>query len=163
MIKSPNNKGTGCEAEVCGVWLFYLFQQKKITMNFKCWRFGLIILFLFTHAITEAAEIDIKNNPLEKVIVFGNSKITLTLNYSGKCTISRLTVNGQSVISGPAGIFSAITTSTGSYSTLKLASDPTINIGKNTVRVSNITYGNKDELSLIHISEPTRRTPISYA
>jgi hypothetical protein len=114
-------------------------------MNFKCCRFGLIILFLFTYTFTEAAEIEIKNNPLDKVIVFGNSKITLTLDYNGKCIISRLTVNGQSVISGPAGIFSAITTSTGCYSMLKLASDPTINIGKNTVRVSNITYGNKDE------------------
>ena len=53
-------------------------------MNFKCRRFGLIILFLFTYTFTEAAETDIKNNPHDKVIVFGNSKITLTLDYNGK-------------------------------------------------------------------------------
>jgi len=117
-------------------------------MNFKyCW-FGLIIIFLFTGIFCYAGDIVIKNNPLDKVIIFGNSKITITLDYNGKCNISGLNVNGQSVISGPTGIFSAIKTSTDTYSTLKLTSVPTIKIGENTVKVSNIKYGNKEEIAI---------------
>ena len=115
-------------------------------MNCKFLRLGLIILFQFACTYTQAAEIKIENNSLDKVVVFGNSKISLTLDYNEKCSISRLAVNEQSVISGQNGIFSAITTSSGSYSTHKLASQPTIDIDKNTVKISNITYGGNDEI-----------------
>lgn len=117
-------------------------------MNFKCCRFGLIIIFLFTGIFCNAGDIVIKNSPMDKVIIFGNSKIMITLDYNGKCNISSLNVNGQSVISGPTGIFSAIKTSTNSYSTLKLTTVPTIKTGKNTVTVSNIKYGNNEETVL---------------
>jgi hypothetical protein len=115
-------------------------------MNLTCHRFGIIILFLFTGLLCKAGDIVIKNNPQDKVIIFGNGKLMITLDYNGKCNISDLNVNGQSVISGPAGIFSAIKTSTDTYSTLKLTSAPTVKTGNNTVTVSNIKYGNKDEI-----------------
>lgn len=105
----------------------------------------LIIFFLFPFIFSNAGAIVIKNNSSDKVIVFGNGKITITLDYNRKCNISGFDVNGQSVISGPAGIFSSIKTSTGTYSTLRLTSVPTIKIGENTVNVNNIEYGNKDE------------------
>jgi hypothetical protein len=114
-------------------------------MNHKINRIGLVLLFLFSTIYCNAGDILIKNNPLDKIITFGNDKITITLDYNGKCNISDLTVNGQTVISGPTGIFSEIRTSTGTFSTLKPTSVPVIKTGKNTVSVSNITYGSNDE------------------
>ncbi len=111
-------------------------------MKLKCWKFELIMMFLFTSIICNAGNISIKNNSLDKVITFGNSKILITLDYNRKCNISALNVNGQNVISGPAGIFSEIKTVTNTYSTLKLTSVPAIKIGENFVAVSNIIYGN---------------------
>jgi hypothetical protein len=105
-------------------------------------------IFLFNSILCNASDIVIKNNPADKVIVFGNSKIMITLDYNGKCNISGITVNGQSVISGPAGVFSSIKTSANSYSTLKLNSVPTVKIGDNTVKISNIRYGNNEEIVL---------------
>jgi hypothetical protein len=69
----------------------------------------------------------------------------ITLDYNEKFNISGLIVNGQSVISGPAGIFSSIKTSANTYSTLKLTSMPAIKTGKNSVSISNIKYGKDDE------------------
>lgn len=115
-------------------------------MNCKFTKNGLILLFLFSFFFTRASEIKIENNSIKKEVVFGNSKTTLTLDYNGKCSISKLIVNGQAVISGQNGIFSEFTTSTGTYSTQKLTSEPSINIGENTVRINNISYGMNDEI-----------------
>lgn len=115
-------------------------------MNCKFSQLGIIVLLLFAFNFTRATEIEIANNSTEKVIVFGNSKVMLTLDYNRKCSISKLIVNEQSVINGQNGIYSQITTPTGSYSTLKLASEPQIIIDKNTVKVNNITYGANDEI-----------------
>jgi len=117
-------------------------------MNFKCFRFVLIIIFLFSSIFCKAEDIVIKNNPQDKVIIFGNGKIMVTLDYNGKCTVTGLNVNGQQVISGPAGIFSSIKTPTNTYSTLKLLAVPTITIGKNIVTLSNIKYGSNEEIAI---------------
>jgi hypothetical protein len=84
-------------------------------MNNKFCRLGSIILFLFISEFCNAGDIVINNNSSIKVITFGNARIIITLDYNGKCNISGLNVNGQSVISGPAGIFSSIKTSTNTY------------------------------------------------
>ena len=123
-----------------------MFQIRNVNINCKCSLLGLIVLFLSAFTFTRAAEIEITNNSLDKVVKFGNSKITVTLDYNGKCSVSNLTVNGQTVITGQNSIFSAITTSNGAYSTLKLAHEPAVNIDKNMVKVSNITYGSNDEI-----------------
>ena len=114
-------------------------------MNNKYFRLGLLILFLLKGIVSIAENIIIKNNQIDKVVTFGNSKLMLTLDYNGKCNISELKVNGQSVISGSSGVFSEIRTSTNTFSTLNLLSIPTIKIGNNTVKVSNIKYGNNEE------------------
>jgi len=116
------------------------------TLISKSCRFGFIIFTLFASAHCFAGDIFIKNNEPERVITFGNSKLMLTLDYNRKCCITALNVNGQSVISGPEGIFSAVTTSTGTYSTLKPVSEPELKVGENTVTVSNITYGGSMEI-----------------
>ena len=115
-------------------------------MKNKFPRSGILILFLFISLLCHAGDIVINKNSSEKLILFGNSKIMVTLDYKSKCSISSLSVNGQSVISGTAGIFSEIKTSKNTYSTLKLISDPTIKTGKNSVTVSNIQYGNNEEI-----------------
>jgi hypothetical protein len=113
-------------------------------MNNKLCRFGSLIAFLIISEFCNAGDIVVKNNPLTKEIIFGNSKIMVTLDYNGKCNISGLIINGQSVVSGPAGIFSSIKIAASTYSTLKITSVPAIETGKNSVSVSNIKYGNDD-------------------
>jgi hypothetical protein len=115
-------------------------------MGFKCYRFGLISILLFTGVFCKAGDITIKNNVQDKVIIFGNDKIIITLDYNGKCNISGLNVNGQSVISGPAGVFSEIRTFKSKYSTLNLISIPPIQVWENCVSVSNIKYGNGEDI-----------------
>lgn len=114
-------------------------------MNNKFCRLGTIILFLFIGEFCNAGDIVINNNSSIKVITFGNARIMITLDYNGKCNISGLNVNGQSVISGPAGIFSSIRTSTSTYSTLNLTAVPIINTGKNSVSIRNIKYGSDED------------------
>ncbi len=114
-------------------------------MKLKSCKFELIMIFLFTAFICKAGDIIIKNNAADKVVAFGNNKIMITLDYNRKCNISELNVNGQTVISGPAGVYSEIKTAAGTFSTLKLTSDPAIKTGDNFVDVSNIKYGNNEE------------------
>ncbi|MEI6681206.1 MAG: hypothetical protein WCO44_01185 [Bacteroidota bacterium] len=115
-------------------------------MQVKFHPFGLMLLFLVTGICGHAGDIVIKNRLPEKVIAFGNSSLMITLDYNGKCAITGLTVNGQTVISGPDGIFSAITTSAGTSSTLKLLSEPTLEIGENRVTIGNISYGDREQM-----------------
>jgi hypothetical protein len=115
-------------------------------MNLKFLRFELIVASLCTSLCCYAGDIFIKNNLPDKVLEFGNGEIMITLDYNGKCVVSDLKINGQTVISGPAGIFSSITTSKNTYSTLKLISVPAIKTGKNTVTISNILYGDNEAI-----------------
>jgi hypothetical protein len=117
-------------------------------MTLKCRQFGLIIVFLVTSTFCNAGNIIIKNSQQDKVITFGNSKITITLDYNEKCAVIGLIVDGRSVIEGSGGIFSSMKTSTNTYSTRKLLSVPTITIDDNTVTISNIKYGDKEEIAL---------------
>ena len=91
----------------------------------------------FTQAIM------IKNNPAEKKIVFGNDKITMTLDYNRKANVSVLLINGQSVIEGNEGIYTAIKTKDAAYSTLQLSADPLVKVVNNSIRIEGIIYGDK--------------------
>jgi hypothetical protein len=95
--------------------------------------------------LCHAGVVVINDHPREKVITFGNGSLMITLDYDGKCAVRELTVGGRPVISGPAGIFSEVRTAAGSFSTLKLSSVPSVTTGENTVNISNIKYGEKDE------------------
>jgi predicted RNA-binding protein associated with RNAse of E/G family len=81
-------------------------------MKFKLLRFGLMLILLITCTFCNTGDIVIKNNSRNKIITFGNKKIRITLDYNEKCAVTNLYINGESVISGPSGIFSEITTST---------------------------------------------------
>jgi hypothetical protein len=99
----------------------------------------LLILLLASFPVT--GQISISNRQAEKVVIFGNSKLKLTLDYDLKCVVTTLEVNGESVISKKAGIFSGIRTSNASYSTCKLTTSPNVETGKNSITISNISYG----------------------
>ena len=114
-------------------------------MKLKHWKTKLTLIFIFTSMICNAGGIVIKNNVMDKKIVFGNKEIMITLDYNEKCNISELNINGQTVISGPGGIFSEFKTSINTYSTLKLTSLPEIKVGENIVTVNNIKYGSNEE------------------
>jgi hypothetical protein len=105
--------------------------------------FFALIFFLFPNpgrAQQLATQIDKKN----KVVVFGNNKMILTLDYNQKCNISCLEVNGQKVIEGTSGIFSRIKTVSKTYSTLKLDSSPEITVTRHSVSVKGINFGDAD-------------------
>jgi len=102
----------------------------------------LIIIHTLVLAIPAFAQID--NNTRAKKVSFGNQKLRLTIDYSKKAAITQLIVNGQTMIDDPAGIYSAITTSAATWSSLHLSSDPALNITNNTITLTGITYGNKD-------------------
>ena len=57
-----------------------------------------------------AQSVKITNDSKEKIVVFGYEKMTVTLAYNKKATISLLTVNGQKVIEDSEGIYSLIRT-----------------------------------------------------
>jgi len=141
-------KSTPGYCEKAGVPDHLITNHKLIiyNMNLKFLRFELIAAFLFNTICCYAGDIFIKNNQPDKVLVFGNGEIMITLDYNGKCVVSGLNIGGQNVISGPAGIFSSLTTSTNIYSTLKLKSVPTIRTGNNTVTVNNIEYGDNEAI-----------------
>ncbi|HVY73620.1 MAG TPA: hypothetical protein VG890_02255 [Puia sp.] len=89
--------------------------------------------------------VKINNNLREKTIVFGNEKMTATLDYNRKANISLLEINGQQVINRNAGIYSKIRTKAAAYSTLQLSSDPTVKVSGNRLRITGIIYGDKDQ------------------
>jgi len=84
-----------------------------------------------------------KHDLQNKKIVFGNDKIKMTLDYNRQANISLMTVNGQTVVEGNAGIYSQIKTNDTIYSTLHLLSDPTVNIAGDSITIGPIVYGDK--------------------
>ena len=90
-----------------------------------------------------AQAVQIKNDIEQKLVIFGNKELSLTLDYNQKANISSLTVNGEQVVNGDAGIYSKITTKNATYSTLHLSSAPVANASKNTVTISGINYGDQ--------------------
>lgn len=120
--------------------------HNNMNMNMKFLRFELMAVFLVASTVCYAGDIIISTNPSDKRLVFGNGEIMITLDYNGKCVVSDLKINGQAVISGPEGIFSSVKTSTSTYTTLKINSVPKIKTSKNAVTISNIEYGDNEEI-----------------
>ena len=88
----------------------------------------LIFLFILFANFPAAGQISISNRSTDNVIVFGNSKLRITLDYDLKCVVIGMEVNGEPVLSNKSGIYSEIRTSTTTYSTRKLVASPKIKI-----------------------------------
>src|SRR5436305_1526146 len=76
-----------------------------------------------------------------KEIVIKNPKITMTLDYGNKASITSLVINGQKVISGADGIYTSVNIGGTIYSSLHLTGAPTLVNQGNTIRISGINYG----------------------
>ncbi len=105
--------------------------------------FALFLLLMLAAVPILAQHIHISNDVQAKKIQISNAKMKAVFDYNHQANISFLAVNGQEVINGPEGIFSAIKTATASYSTLALSKSPSIKIVGYTVTVSGIIYGDK--------------------
>lgn len=103
----------------------------------------LIFPILLYANVFAATQITVSHRSADKVIVFGNNSLTITLDYNKKCNISQMDIN-RNIISGSRGIFSEIVTSADTFSTLHLLASPQITTTKNTVLVSGISYGDKE-------------------
>ena len=103
--------------------------------------FKLIFFFLFFISFSVSGQISISNQSADQVVVFGNNKLQVTLDYNSKCEVTEMDVNGESILADNSGIYSEIRTTAGTYSTRKLAASPKIQTTKNKVILSNINYG----------------------
>jgi hypothetical protein len=104
---------------------------------------SLIIYFTGSFNICLAQSVKINHDTKNKMIVFGNDKLSLTLDYNHTANISLLQVNGQQVVAGKKGIYSAIRTKDTVYSSLQLLAKPDVNISNNTITIAQIVYGDK--------------------
>ena len=70
----------------------------------------LVLYFIGSFNAGVAQMAKISNDVKERKIVFGNEKIMVTLDYNKKVNLSSMLLNGQQVINGNEGIYSAIKT-----------------------------------------------------
>jgi hypothetical protein len=103
----------------------------------------LLICFFVSRGECFSQAIKISNNAGEKNIVFSNKSMRITVDYNKKANISGLLVNGQEVVKGNAGIYSAIRTKDTIYTTLQLLAAPVVKLNNNTISISGIVYGDK--------------------
>jgi hypothetical protein len=122
------------------------FDKATIVMaKGKLFTLRLIYLVICMGSISEClAQTKINNDARAKKVVFGNEKLTLTLDYNKRANVSQLIVNGQQVIQGDAGIYSMIRTKATQYTTLTLSADPSLTIAGNTITLKGISYGGQD-------------------
>ncbi len=94
--------------------------------------------------VCHAQNVHISHNIQEKKIQFGNEEIQMTLDYNQKANISSVVLNGQPIIEGDSGIYSAIRIQENTYSTLQLLSVPVAKVTDSTIILTAITYGDKN-------------------
>ncbi|MCB9320308.1 MAG: hypothetical protein H6570_13580 [Lewinellaceae bacterium] len=104
---------------------------------------GMLLLYFFP---LSSGNILIDHQIETKSISFGNSTLQLTLEYGQQCVISQMILNGQQVLSGTAGIYSEVRTTTDTYSSRQLARDPIVKSGDHEIIIRNINYGRGKEL-----------------
>lgn len=102
---------------------------------------SLISLFLLFIGFPSFGQITISNREDVKVIVFGNNKLKITLDYNFKCVVTNMEVNGEPVISNRSGIYSEIRMLNATYSTCKMATAPKVKMERNRVTIYDVSYG----------------------
>lgn len=112
-----------------------MFNKKFLPVTFAFACFLPLVVFAQTPKII--------NDIQQRTISFGNDKIEMLLDYDRKANLSSVTINGQQIIHGDSGVYSAIKTLGTSYSSLQLLSQPLVKVSNNTIVVSSIKYGDK--------------------
>lgn len=110
--------------------------------------FVLIVVFALASVAANAQSVSVKNNPGSEAVTFGNSSLTLVLNYNHQCRISKMDVNGENVIASDGGIYSKIQTKEKAFSTLQLQHSPRVKVSANRLEISEIIYG--DDSTAVH-------------
>jgi hypothetical protein len=94
------------------------------------------------HSVTgQKQEVKITQDANARTVVFGNTKLTLTLDYNKMANVKQMKINDQSVLAEKAGIYSMIKTKETTYSTLTLSGDPVVSVSGNVIEVKGINYG----------------------
>ncbi|MDE3182101.1 MAG: hypothetical protein KGM16_01670 [Bacteroidota bacterium] len=106
--------------------------------------------FLLYFNVCHGQSISIQNDTQLHRVTFGNSKLKWVLDYDHQCRISDMEVDGQKVIDEPTGLYSEIKTADVTFSTLHLTTSPTVMVTRNLVDVTDISYGNNE--NIIHES-----------
>ncbi|HTI59859.1 trehalase family glycosidase [Mucilaginibacter sp.] len=81
---------------------------------------------------------------MDKVYTISSPKITMTLDYGNMASITSLVVNGQKVISSAYGIYTSVRINGVVYSSLRLKTVPALIKTGNTIKLTGITYGDKN-------------------
>lgn len=93
--------------------------------------------------VGNSQQVFINDNKYDKYVEFGNDKIKMKLDYNGKANVSSMQLNGQKLVDDDEGIYTSIKLKDTGYSSLHVLSQPVININRNNLTISNISYGNK--------------------
>jgi hypothetical protein len=78
---------------------------------------------------------------IAKEITIHNARTIMTVDYGTQARIKSLTINRQNVIGGPDGIFTSVTISGKTYSSLKLKHPAVLLTRGNVIQVRGIDYG----------------------
>lgn len=111
--------------------------MKKQVLKFVLTAIAITLVFC-SNALGQTS---ISVNPGTRTATFGNGKLQLTLDYNLKCVVTDMKVDGEAVVTAQSGIFSSFRTAEGQYSTLQLATSPSIKTAKNKIIISNVRYG----------------------
>lgn len=129
--------------------IFYLIPKNQVVVRLTSLKNGLALkltLFLvFCNCLGISGQVQILSDPNVKTVIFGNSKLQLTLDYNLKCVVTDMKVNGESVLAEQSGIFSEIRIANSTFTTHKLSVSPEIQVSADKVVISNIRYGNNHE------------------
>jgi hypothetical protein len=78
-----------------------------------------------------------------KVVTIGNAKIVMAVDCDHKAVISSLVVNGQKVVSSADGMFTSVKIGDITYSSLQVKGNPVIVQRADSLKISDICYGDK--------------------
>lgn len=81
---------------------------------------------------------------MDNIYTISSPKITMTLDYGNKASITSLVVNGQKVISSVDGIYTSVRMDGVVYSSLRLKTIPALIKTGNIIKLTGITYGDKN-------------------
>ena len=101
----------------------------------------LLVFVTLENSFCMENNIFIKNDSKNKIVIFGNSGLRITLDYMNKCVITKMDINSSTVISNNEGGYSKIKTGENTYSSLTLQSQPAYSAGKDEITLSGIKYG----------------------
>jgi len=97
-----------------------------------------LFVFLFTSSMAKTSVGE------EKSVTISSPHMSMVINYGDKASITLLIVNGQKVVTGMDGAFTSVKVGSVTYSSLHLKDKPVLTSFTAGIRISGITYGDKE-------------------